>query len=96
MKGEPSRRLMGLLDLATWYGRVALVDVLVEEDFAVLFARSNHLLEARDTGLVRLWALQEAAVAANGVAHAVLGRTVEFCTVLVRCSATRREPTLTF
>jgi hypothetical protein len=89
----------GLLDLAVWYDGMKVGHVLVEEDFAVLFARKCHLLEARDAGLVRLWALQEAAVATDRVAHAVLSCAVEFWRMLItrdlsqiRCRPASTDP----
>jgi hypothetical protein len=52
--------------------------LLVEEDFAVLSARSYHFLEAGDTVLVGFGALEEAAVATDCIAHAILCCAVEF------------------
>jgi hypothetical protein len=56
--------------------------LLVQEDFAVLFACSAHLLEASHTVAVRLWALQETTIAPNGIRDSVLCCAVKLCALL--------------
>ena len=75
MKGEPSRRLRRWLDWVceSWMG----VGLLVQEDFAVLFACDDHVSEASDAAAVRFWALEEAAVASDCIADSILCRAVE-------------------
>jgi hypothetical protein len=52
--------------------------LLVQKDFTMLFASLDHLLEASYTASIRLWTLQEATVAPDCVADAILCGAVEF------------------
>jgi hypothetical protein len=55
------------------------ISLLVQKHLTVLPARGDHLLEASNTGLIRLRALEETAVSTNCVAYAILCCAVEFC-----------------
>jgi hypothetical protein len=55
-----------------------IIDLLVQEHLAMLFLCKNRLFEAIYTGPIRLWALEEAAVATNRVADSVLSSAMEF------------------
>lgn len=57
-------------------------DSLVQEDLADFTLLSDGFSEPLYAIFIRSWALQKAAISADGIVDTVLGGSVEFC---VRC-----------
>ncbi len=77
INGDPSRRLVQLaLEKVDCTG-----DVLVQENFTMLFPGINHLANSSHAKWVGLRTLEEPTIATYNMRHSILGSPVEFCSI---------------